>query len=663
MSLKHIKQLSQDVIGQIAAGEVVERPASAVKELIENAIDAHADHITVEIRNGGIAMLRISDNGVGMTREDACACFERHATSKIASEADLTAISTLGFRGEALAAISAVSKIELVTRYKDEPLGTRVLVEAGEVIDCEEWGAPIGTTITVSNLFYNTPARMKFMKKDATEAMYVAGAVDKIALSHPEIAVRFIKDGREAMHTTGDGSLYAAIHSVLGHEFAETLIPIPESQSPHGFLVSGYVTKPERSRPNRNMQYFFLNERSIKNRAMGAALEEAYRDSMMVGKFPGCILHMWTDPARVDCNVHPAKTEVKFADERAAFEAVYFAVKNAVTGLAHPTASVPAAKPAAVPVQPAPASIVPPTELKTAPVSSTPAKSQPSTTEAKTRYAYTQPKWEPVHSELKMEAPIRYDSGTPKPFSEPTQPTAVRSDTVVTDRDLPDLTIAARISNAPSVSEAKEEQVAIDIYDIDIKSDESSKVPPYRILGDLFDSFIVVETGNEALFIDKHAAHERIIYNRLLTTQAQSEPQVLMTPAVVSVSKEELALINENRELLEEIGLSVEDFGGNTVAVRELPAHIDEDGIPALISEVASHLSRVNADRNTARDNILHTMACKAAVKAGRKSGALELDRLVKDVLTLKDVRYCPHGRPVAIVMTKADFEKNFKRI
>ena len=647
-----INKLSSHVSNLIAAGEVVERPASAVKELMENSIDAHADHITVEIRSGGIAMLKISDNGSGMTRDDACACFLRHATSKIADEADLSAISTLGFRGEALAAISAVSKIELITRHKDEALGTRVLVDAGEVIECEDWGAPVGTTITVSNLFFNTPARMKFLKKDATEAMYVAGAVDKIALSHPEIAVRFIKDGREAMHTTGDGSLYAAIHSVLGHEFAETLVPIPESQSPYGFLVSGYTTKPERSRPNRNMQYFFLNERCIKNRSMGAALEEAYRDSMMVGKFPGCILHMWADPSRVDCNVHPAKTEVKFADERAAFEAVYFAVKNAVTGLSHPTASVTP--------KPTQTSAEPPASAK----QSSPAPMQTVSAPRPTTFAHsattppvsteTAPDAIDTSRKIRVAAPLFYQTSTPKPFSAPKPEEVSGEQTQMTESDLPDLIGSIGSGTVQTAAEPPKAAPTTPATD---------PLPSYRILGDLFNAFIVVEIGDEALFIDKHAAHERIIYNKLLDTQAQSAPQLLLTPAVISVSKEELALINENHDLLTEIGLDIADFGGNTVIVRELPAHIDEDGIPALLSEIASHLSRATADRNTARDNILHSMACKAAIKAGRKSGALELDRLVRDVLSLKDVRYCPHGRPVAIVMTKADFEKNFKRI
>ncbi len=627
-----INKLSPHVANLIAAGEVVERPASAVKELMENSIDAYADHITVEMRDGGIGMLRICDNGIGMTKDDACACLSRHATSKIATESDLSAISTLGFRGEALAAISAVSRVEIITRHRDESVGTKIVAEAGEIVSCDEWGAPTGTTITVSNIFYNTPARMKFLKKNSTEGMYVSGIVDRIAMSHPEIAIRLIKDGKEVLHTPGDDKMFSVIHAVLGKEFAESLTPVPEYLAPSGFYVRGYVTKPEKSRPNRNMQYFFLNGRCVKNRTIGAALEEAYRDSIMVGKFPGCVLYMDIDPQYVDCNVHPAKTEVKFANERSAFEAVYFAVKNAVTGLAHPSV----VEPVSVPFE---------TKEVLAPsVTTAPSKPvfEPATT----------PTPAPVKREFKegfVSYPTVYSpvSETPR-YTPPVKPQTWNG-------DLPDLTVQTAVE--PASFEAENLTISPSL------SESDSKTPDYRILGELFDSFIVVEVGNEALFIDKHAAHERIIYNRLLLNEDHSASQILMTPAVISVSKEELARINENMELLCDIGLEIEEFGQNTVLVRRLPAHIDESGIPALISEIASHLSRVTGDRNVARDNILHTMACKAAVKAGRKSGSVELDALVRDVLTLKDVRYCPHGRPVAITMSKSDFEKNFKRI
>ncbi len=631
-----INKLSPHVANLIAAGEVVERPASAVKELMENSIDAYADHITVEMRDGGIGMLRICDNGIGMTKDDACACLSRHATSKIATENDLSAISTLGFRGEALAAISAVSRVEIITRHRDESVGTKIVAEAGEIVSCDEWGAPTGTTITVSNIFYNTPARMKFLKKNSTEGMYVSGVVDRIAMSHPEIAIRLIKDGKEVLHTPGDDKMFSVIHAVLGKDFAESLTPVPEYLSPSGFYVRGYVTKPEKSRPNRNMQYFFLNGRCVKNRTIGAALEEAYRDSIMVGKFPGCVLYMDIDPQYVDCNVHPAKTEVKFANERSAFEAVYFAVKNAVTGLAHPSAVTPTA----VVTEEVPF-------IVSAPAVS-PSAAQPS--------FETAPKapTAPVKRDFKegfVASPTVYSPVSETPRYTP----PVKNPTQTWNGDLPDLTVQTAVNSAPF--EAENLTISPSL------SETAEGTPNYRILGELFDSFIVVEVGNEALFIDKHAAHERLIYNRLLLNEDHSASQLLITPAVISVSKEELARINENIDLLCDVGLEIEEFGQNTVLVRRLPAHIDEDGIPALISEIASHLSRVTGDRNVARDNILHTMACKAAVKAGRKSGQVELDALVRDVLTLKDVRYCPHGRPVAVTMSKSDFEKNFKRI
>ncbi|MDD6274711.1 MAG: DNA mismatch repair endonuclease MutL [Clostridiaceae bacterium] len=642
-----VKKLSPHVADLIAAGEVVERPASVVKELMENAVDAGATQVTVEIRNGGIDLIRVTDNGCGMSREDAQTCFIRHATSKISEEEDLHAILTLGFRGEALAAISAVARVELVTRMAEDTAGTRVTLAGGEIQSVDDAGCPVGTTITVEKLFYNTPARMKFLKKNATEAGYCAAAADKLALAHPEVAVRFIKDGRDAMRTPGDGKLRSAVYGVCGREFAASLTPVEQEEtlslSGPRMTVWGFVTKPELSLSTRNSQYFILNGRFIRSRTMGAALEEAYRGSIMTGKYPGCVLQAAIDPAYVDVNVHPAKTEVKFADERAVFEAVYVAVKRALEGAARPSFAAPRA---------------------------------PAAPEAPTEEAHT------VHLPEKTAEPVKTPAGVPH-FSVPETPEQSRfapqvlrapapvyqlqpAHGVIPHRFVPDVN-AEDFENAIQPEPEKMPENPLQPLPDPVPAEPETQAPAeeatenYRIVGELFHSYIVVELDDEIMYIDKHAAHERILYNALKTQETAVASQILLEPLLLPLSPEDMELIDTHRELLAEAGIVADDFGGGTLIVREIPQHIDAAQAGELIADICGRMRAGEPDG--IRNDILHSIACKAAIKAGWHTAPDEQEALVQKVLRLPDVRYCPHGRPVALVTSRREFEKGFRRV
>ncbi len=647
-----VKKLAPHVADLIAAGEVVERPASAIKELMENAVDAGATQVTVEIRNGGIDLIRVTDNGCGMSREDAQACFVRHATSKIATEEDLHAILTLGFRGEALAAISAVARVELTTRTADNDVGTRVMLSGGEIHSVEDAGCPVGTTITVEKLFYNTPARMKFLKKNTTEAAYCAAAADKLALAHPEVAVRFIKDGRDAMRTPGDGKLRSAVYGVCGREFANALLDLKRDESeslsgPH-MAVWGFVTKPELSLSSRNSQYFILNGRFIRSRTLGAALEEAYRGSIMTGKYPGCVLQAAIDPAYVDVNVHPAKTEVKFADERAAFEAVYVVVKRALETAARPSFGAPHT-----------------------------AEHSPATPEAAAKETETRQK-----TQTRVFSPMETLSTPSVVAQEQTQFSAnmLRAAAPVYGqqprfRTAPDISAEDFENGALSVSQVEpadeqmhvqvqtQEMPAVEKRDVvpNQESDAEEKDEAFRIVGELFRSYIVVELADEVMYIDKHAAHERILYNRLKDQKTDVTSQMLLEPVVLPLPADDLELIASHREDFAAAGIAAEDFGGGSLIIQEIPQYIDVGQISELIADICSRMRTGGPDG--IRDSILHSIACKAAIKAGWHTTPEECEALVRDVLRLPDVRFCPHGRPVALVTTRREFEKGFRRV
>ena len=632
-----INRLPKSIYELIAAGEVVERPASVVKELVENSIDAGAKDITVEIQNGGIKYIRITDNGYGISREDVPLAFTSHATSKISSEEDLFSIGTLGFRGEALASISAVSHTEMLTRTNDSNIGTRMTVSGGEFSKCEDAGCPVGTTIVIRDLFYNTPARMKFLKTDRSEGMAVAGIVDKIALSHPEISFRFIKDGKQLLCTSGNGELYSAIYSVFGKEFAETLIPA--SYDINGITVRGYISKPFNSRGANSMQTFFVNDRFIKSRTACAALNEAYKNSVMVGRYPACVLFITTPPQAVDVNVHPAKTEVRFSNEKAIFDVIYYAAKNALNGDdSRPQASFKR------------------NELLE------PAKSEP------VQERLIIDKTSPVASS----SDIGYNSFAEKHRNAyiPNKPQQIFYDSGKTDYnksnddDTIDLSVRTAVptqSVTPPISENKtgiSEEFGVKIVD------DNEKAVDIRYIGEAFKTYIFAEFDGKLIIIDKHAAHERMLFNKLKKENGKNGSQMLLSPISVTLSKEEYTAILENIDTVRESGFEIDDFGEGTVIVRACPLNLEKENIVSLITEIAGYLLKNQRDILPEKlDWIYHSIACRAAIKAGNDNSDYELMRFVKKLLTDKDVRYCPHGRPVIVEMTKYELDKQFGRI
>jgi len=626
--LNRIQLLEKSVAELIAAGEVVERPASAVKELLENAVDAGATAVAVEIKSGGIAFIRVTDNGSGIYRDDLEKAFLRHATSKVRSAQDLEAIGTLGFRGEALASISAVSKVELLTRTAKEISGCRIELLGGEVTQQDDAGCPQGTTIIVRELFFNTPARMKFLKKDVSEANAVYAVVERIALSHPEISIKFIKDGHEALHTPGDNKLISAIHAALGHEFAKSLIPAEYELG--GVRVTGFIIKPISARPNRNMQYFFLNGRLIKSKTAFAALEEGYKGSIMVGKFPGCVLHIQINPALVDVNVHPAKIEVRFANEKQVFDAVYYTVKNTLEGQdTRPNLNV-----------------TPSTAVKA--LSETFKEAAPQQISfSSTLPTYIKAQQESYEGIVESTARATYQtitSGNENLVQKAESAEALPLNTVKCIKEVESANALNEIANTEAINQTLGAQ-------------------NFRIVGDCFNTYILVEIKNELLIIDKHAAHERILYEEL-KHKGEAVSQQLLVPVTVNLTREEHLLILENINMIKSLGFVVEDFGGTTVIVRSSALYLDGGDIEGVICEIAGCLAANKKDKTPKLlDELYHSVACRAAIKGGEKTGVIEAERLVRRILTFGDIRYCPHGRPVAMVLRRSEIEKQFGRI
>lgn len=629
---KHIAEL-------IAAGEVVERPASIVKEIMENAIDAGADKITLEIKRGGITYIRITDNGCGIDRENIRKAFISHATSKISTADDLNAICTLGFRGEALASIAAVSRVEVMTRTEQEPVGTRYCIEGGEETVIDDAGCPKGTTLVVRDLFYNTPARMKFLKKDVSEGNAVASVVDRIALSHPEVSVRFIRDSKDVLFTSGDGKLDSAIYKVLGRDFASTLIPCDYELE--GVRVSGYISKPFNARPNRMMQYFFLNDRFIKTRTGMVALEEAYKNSVMVGKFPACVLKIQIAPGAVDVNVHPAKTEVRFANEKMIFNAVYYCAKSA---LQQGDTRVQASFSRKVARQFMP----PPTEGKQIKIY------EQQLEQIKKEAQPNQDFWTNTTS-----AEFKKEAEKPKPivFND-------NSKFEIEKNDEPDLIPCFKptVQEPVPSSETKTEPVVT--APIVESEPVQPEVEPYRVIGEAFKTYILVEQGKKLLIIDKHAAHERMLFEKFKANRDGIETQMLLSPVTVTLSKEEYSAVLDNLDLLEKAGYHVEDFGGGMVIVNECPTAVADADIAEVIMELAGYLVTSQKELIPEKlDWIYHSTACRAAIKAGDRTSDYELDKFVEKLLNNPDIRYCPHGRPVLIEMSRYEIEKNFGRV
>ena len=633
-----IQQLSPHIANLIAAGEVVERPASVAKELLENAVDAGATQVTIEIRDGGMTFLRVTDNGCGMAAEDARTAFLRHATSKLRTAEDLAAIQTMGFRGEALAAIASVSRIDLMTKTAGSISGTSLHLEAGEITEDTEVGCPDGTTIIIRDLFYNTPARMKFMKSDTVEGSRVAAAVQLQALAHPEVAIRFLRDGKEVLSTTGTGGLESAVYCVYGKEFGRMVNVDSHWES---YKLTGFVSKPTDARPSRSMQTFFVNGRPVRSRLLMAALEEAYRNQIMVGKFPACVLHLELPANLVDVNVHPAKTEVKFLNEKAVFDCIHYGVLGALNKtpdrpqVQFKTPDVPKYTP---PAQPAPA------------VPKLPQK---------------QPFFRTMTTEeyKNFSAAVK-DAPKPSPLAaaataaavERTAPMPIKEQVVLPGGSIqiPPRQESVPVSmSAPQTVEEEPEQQAIAM----------PEAPQWRLVGELYSSYIIVEEGEEAYLIDKHAAHERILFEKLKANQEAISAQALLSPVPCRMNPESIAVLQDNKGVLEELGFEIELFGENTVLLRQVPMDIAAEDAPDALEELVSALQNGRREaKDTVRDEILHTVACKAAIKAGWHTDPRELQVLVQQVMAREDLKYCPHGRPICITLSKKQLEKQFKR-
>ena len=630
--MKRIQVLDKHTAELIAAGEVVERPASVVKELVENAIDAGATSITVEIKNGGITYIGITDNGCGFAREDVPTAFLRHATSKIRREEDLDSIATLGFRGEALASVAAVARVELITRTEEELAGTRYVIEGGEEVELTDVGCPRGSTICVRDLFYNVPARMKFLKKDVGEANAVAGVVDRLALSHPEISFRFIREGRDELLTPGNGDLYSCISAVLGREFAKTLTAVEYEMG--GVQVHGYICRPEGARANRTMQHFFINGRYVKTRTAMAAIEQAYKGSIMVGKFPSCVLCIDMPPETVDANVHPAKIEVRFVNEKPVFDAVYYAVKNALQGDTAP-------KQAAIPTP-----VVAP-------------QKPPYTTPTPAREIARRTVELPGQVTIPPTAPVT------RPVSTGRAP-AMRDATSVFQSFMREEKLVEKASVAPVKEPVQQvtllpEEAKTPVAEQQVIAEQRPE--PIRLLGEALHTYILVEWRGSVYFIDKHAAHERILYNRLKESTEQ-DAQLLLAPLSVSLSREEFGALTDAMPQLRQAGFEIEEFGGNTLLVRAVPMMLSDGNVTESLREIAGGLLSGRREITTERlDWIYHSVACRAAIKAGDTSVPQELQKLAERVLYNDDIRTCPHGRPVCFELTAKEIEKQFGRI
>lgn len=653
-----IKVLPKEIAELIAAGEVVERPASVIKELMENAIDAGSSSVTVEIKNGGITYIRVTDNGCGISREDIRTAFISHATSKISTRDDLYAIGTLGFRGEALASIAAVSNVEVLTRTTEEETGTRYCISAGEETLVDDAGCPLGTTIVVRDLFFNTPARMKFLKKDVSEANAVAGIVDKIALSNPDVSIRFIREGKSALFTSGSGDLKTATYEIFGKDFADGLIEADYSFE--SVKISGLVSKPTKSRPNRNMQFFFVNGRLVKSGTASAALSEAYKNSIMVGKFPYCVLNITTAPGLVDVNVHPAKIEVRFANERTVFSAVYYAAKNALEHRDEaPKVTIPRTAQTELfePVRPK-------TEQMRLPEKQPDFWNRMSSSE----YRSAQQPEKPTYQQpAAREDIITVASPDKKPETADSEPSTIqhfldaqrakKEETAVIEADIrPELS-----EKAATLPNEKPEETP---RALDTAVDEKPAELPVTVIGEAFKTYIIVQQGESIFLVDKHAAHERMLFNELVKNDSKRSTQMLLTPITVTLSKEEYSSVLDNLDMLMQAGFAVEDFGYSVVIVRECPMEISADEVADVVAELAGYLVE-NRQKliSEKKEWLFSLMACKAAIKGGMYTTEYERELFIKRLFASPEIRYCPHGRPVMIEITRRELEKNFGRV
>lgn len=651
-----IHVLDQHTAELIAAGEVVERPASVVKELAENAIDAGAQSITVSVERGGIAMIQIADDGCGVEAEDIPTAFIRHATSKISKEADLDEIRTLGFRGEALASIASVSRMELLTRTGADEFACLYRISGGVAQGMEPAARPVGTTVTVRDLFYNTPARMKFLKKDTSEGNYVADIVRQLALSHPEIAFKFVRDGKPQFQTPGDGNLLSAAYAVLSREFARETISVEGTVG--RYSVQGIVTAPQSARASRSMQFFYVNRRFVKDRTMMAALEAAYKGMTMQGKYPGCVLFLEMPHALVDVNVHPAKTEIRFAQEREVFDAVYRSVKNAVLshlGSAVKTGAA-APEPPLSPAEPEP-SAPPPVQPEATPLPETAVREEASVESvAKTPLSgCITPviRAKPTEMEMPVYVFRSSDPDTPPALASPPLPYRVSKALNIRVED------EQRAETVPPEQPVEPEPRQTVLAPL-----QEEGHPFLRLVGEVFDTYLIVQYGNDLCFLDKHAAHERSLYEALSASQGKVSSQMLLLPVTVQLSAQEKNALLQSETLLQDNGMEIDDFGDSCVVVRAVPADIEPENVQDLVTELAEKLTlNPYAAMSEKKEWVLASVCCRAAIKAGDHSHMEELLRLAENILDGKTPPFCPHGRPIVWKMTRKELEKRFGRL
>ncbi|MBQ6937686.1 MAG: DNA mismatch repair endonuclease MutL [Clostridia bacterium] len=630
-----INVLDKFTAEKIAAGEVVERPASVIKELLENAIDAGATTVVVEIKRGGTTYMRVTDNGSGMDKDDARTAFLRHATSKIKTDKDLEHISTLGFRGEALCSIAAVSRTELFTKQRTSPEGTHVIVEGGEEILCEGAGCPDGTTIVVKNLFFNTPARMKFMKKDSVEAGAITDVCNKQALSHPNVSIRLIRDGKEVLFSPGDNVLKNTVHSIFGKDIAAHTINV--SYTKDGVSVAGLTGKGNLSRPNRLMQIFFVNGRYVVNKTLLTAVSEAYKNELMIGRFPVCVLDISLDPSLVDVNVHPGKTEIKFASDQSVYEAVYWAVKNALAETSAPRSV------------PLPASRE--------------AYKMPSAPEPPVQISFTQ---------KNKNTSLNFKPFTPRPEPSPARIAKsineIREEVKPYEGKLPVRNIEGIENKKEEIPKVKNEPLFSAPPEKTVKK-EAIENPPsigsdFRIIGQLFSTYILAEGDGEFLLMDQHAAHERIRFEEIKKGGYKTDTQLLLMPISVNLTPSEKELALEKSDFLLDMGFEFEDFGKNAIVLRSLPADcLYEEGSDLFIEMLGVLGGNEGGEISAIRDKAVYTVACRSAIKANLLLSISELQKLFSQAMALEGISTCPHGRPICIKLTKYQIEKMFGRI
>lgn len=665
-----IKILDPEICNLIAAGEVVQRPASVVKELVENSIDAGATKIKVEISNAGVSQIRVSDNGIGMSPEDARTAFLKHATSKISTKDDLFSISTLGFRGEALASIAAVSHTELLTKQRDAVSGTRIVINGGEIVSEEEAACADGSVFTVRDLFYNTPARLKFLKSERTETGIITDYFQKLALSRPDISFSLYVSGRQTLFTVGNGSLKDIIHSIYGREYAQTALRTDYEAM--GIKVSGYTGSPLYSKSGRGWEHFFLNGRYIKSTLLQNVLESTYKNSMLISRYPVCVLFIQMDPSLVDVNVHPNKLSAKFSDEQSVARVLSEALDRAIkqdTGLVEMNIE-PAEKIKQPQTEPSP--IRPQQELPKIPTS------------IKEYNGWTVYDYSPIPGDFNIAAKSNIASGAQiirplsdiaihkteipqapvdagvvyKTFSKAAQ--SCRQQSVSSTDSRPQPESVTPITDPVLIDEIFPKTPAAEGQEAEIRLQGIGNNEDFRIIGEAFSTFIIVQQGQELLFIDKHALHERMLFEKLRKRQIQT--QTLLVPYIISFTGGEESVLIENAEKLKELGFDVSDFGDGSIAVREIPQIVDIDDVEPILSKYASIAGFKDNDGVT--DEFLHTVACKAAIKSGMNTTDEEMKALVEAYLNNPhELRYCPHGRPVTFTLSKQSIEKQFKRI